>query len=45
MPEEPIDNYVSIDSDAEPKDDNDNDDGIDLFGVNPETKKIEQVTE
>ena len=46
MPEEPVDNYVSIDSDAEPKDDNDNDDdNMDLFEVNPETKKIEQVTQ
>lgn len=46
MPEEPVDNYVSIDSDAEPKDDNDNDDdNMDLFEVNPKTKKIEQVTE
>ena len=46
MPEEPVDNYVSIDNDAEPKDDIDNDDDkMDLFEVNPETKKIEQVTE
>ncbi|MCT6889617.1 MAG: hypothetical protein M3Z87_08205 [Lactobacillus sp.] len=45
MPEEPVDNYVSIDNDAEPKDDNDNNDGIDLFGINPETKKVEQVSE
>lgn len=46
MPEEPVDNYVSIDSYAKPKDDNDNDeDKIDLFEVNPKTKKIEQVTE
>ena len=45
MPEEPVDiGDVSDDTDAEPEDDNDND-GIDLFGVNPETKKIEQVTE
>lgn len=45
MPEEPVDNYVSIDSDAKHKDDNDNDeDKMDLFEVNPETKKIEQVT-
>lgn len=46
MPEEPVDNYVSIDSDAEPKDGNDNDgDKMDLFEVNPETNTIEQVTE
>lgn len=30
--------------DSESKDDNDND-GIDLFGINPETKKVEQVSE
>lgn len=50
MPEEP-EKPVDIDdipdyTDAEPKDDNDNDDDkMDLFEVNPETKKIEQVTE
>ena len=32
-------------TDAEPEDNSDNDDGIDLFGVNPETKKIERVTQ
>ena len=49
MPEEPV--YNGIDdvpeeTDAEPEDNN-NDDGekIDLFEVNPKTKKIEQVTE
>lgn len=46
-PEEPVDiGDVPDDTDAEPKDDNDNaDDKMDLFEVNPETKKIEQVTE
>lgn len=46
-PEKPVDiGDVSDDTDAEPEDDN-NDDGekIDLFEVNPKTKKIEQVTE
>lgn len=44
-PEEPVDiGDVSDDTDAEPEDDNDND-GIDLFGINPETKKVEQVSE
>ena len=48
MPEEPVDNGIDDvpeKTDAEPEDNSDNDDGIDLFGVNPETKKIEQVTE
>ena len=48
MPEEPVDNGIDDvreETDAEPEDNSDNDDGIDLFGVNPETKKIEQVTE
>lgn len=47
-PEEPVDNGIDDvpeETDAEPEDNSDNDDGIDLFGVNPETKKIEQVTE
>ena len=50
MPEEP-ENPVDIgdvpdDTDAEPEDDNNGDgDKMDLFEVNPETKKIEQVTE
>ena len=44
-PEEPVDiGDVPDDTDAEPEDDNDND-GIDLFGINPETKKVEQVSE
>lgn len=46
-PEEPVDiGDVPDDTDAEPEDNN-NDDGekIDLFEVNPKTKKIEQVTE
>ncbi|WP_294891461.1 hypothetical protein [uncultured Lactobacillus sp.] len=44
-PEEPVDiGDVSDDTDAEPEDDNDND-GIDLFEINPETKKVEQVSE
>lgn len=44
-PEEPGDiGDVSDDTDAESEDDNDND-GIDLLGINPETKKVEQVTE
>ena len=46
-PEEPVDiDDVSADSNFEPEDDN-NDDGekIDLFEVNPKTKKIEQVTQ
>ena len=49
MPEEPVDNGiddVSEDSDTESENDNGNNKkGIDLFGVNPETKKVEQVTE
>ena len=49
MPEEPVDNGIDDvpeETDAEPEDNN-NDDGekIDLFEVNPKTKKIEQVTE
>lgn len=48
-PEEPVDNGiddVSEDRDAEPENDNGNNKkGIDLFGINSETKKIEQVTE
>ena len=47
-PEEPVDNGIDDvpeETDAEPEDNSDNDDGIDLFGVNPETKKIEQVTQ
>ena len=45
MPEEPVDiGDVSDITDAEPEDDNDND-GIDLFEINPETKKVEQVSE
>ena len=48
-PEEPVDNGiddVSEDSDAEPENDNGNNKkGIDLFGINSETKKIEQFTE
>ncbi|QHJ76513.1 MAG: hypothetical protein [Bacteriophage sp.] len=46
-PEEPVDiDDVPADSNFEPEDDN-KDDGekMDLFEVNPETKKIEQVTE
>ena len=46
-PEEPVDNGIDDvreKTDAEPEDDNDND-GIDLFGINPETKKVEQVSE
>ena len=46
-PEEPVDiddDNAPEDNDSEPKDDNDND-GIDLFGINPETKKVEQVSE
>lgn len=44
-PEEPVDiGDVPDDTDAETEDDNDND-GIDLFGINPETKKVEQVSE
>ncbi|WP_200878506.1 hypothetical protein [Lactobacillus sp. wkB10] len=48
-PEEPVDNGIDdvpADSNFEPEDDN-KDDGekMDLFEVNPETKKIEQVTE
>lgn len=46
-PEEPVDiddDNVPEDNDSEAKDDNDKN-GIDLFGINPETKKIEQVTE
>lgn len=49
MPEEPVDNGiddVSEDSDTESENDNGNNKkGIDLFGVNPETKKVEQVTQ
>ncbi|WP_294762069.1 hypothetical protein [uncultured Lactobacillus sp.] len=48
MPEEPVDNGIDDvpeETDAEPEDNTDNDDGIDLFGVNPKTKKIEQVTQ
>ena len=48
MPDEPVDNGIDDvreKTDAEPEDNSDNDDGIDLFGVNPETKKIEQVTQ
>ena len=48
MPEEPVDNGIDDvpeETDVEPEDNSDNDDGIDLFGVNPETKKIEQVTQ
>lgn len=48
MPEEPVDNGIDDvreKTDAEPEDNSDNNDGIDLFGVNPETKKIEQVTQ
>lgn len=47
MPEEPVDNGIDDvpdDNDAETEDDSDND-GIDLFGINPETKKVEQVSE
>lgn len=48
-PEEPVDNGiddVSEDSDAELENVNGNNKkGIDLFGINSETKKIEQVTE
>ena len=47
MPEEPVDNGIDDvpeDNDGVAKDDSDND-GIDLFGINPETKKIEQVTQ
>ena len=46
-PEEPVDiDDVSADSNFEPEDDNnDDDDKMDLFKVNPKTKKIEQVTE
>lgn len=48
-PEEPVDNGIDDvpeDSDAEPENDNGNNKkGIDLFGINPETKKVEQVTE
>lgn len=47
MPEEPVeidDDNVPEDNDSEAKDDNDND-GIDLFGINPETKKVEQVSD
>lgn len=46
-PEKPVDIAdVPDDTDAEPEDNN-NDDGekMDLFEVNPETKKIEQVTQ
>ena len=46
-PEEPVDiddDNVPEDNDSDAKDDNDKK-GIDLFGINPETKKIEQVTE
>lgn len=46
-PEEPVDiddDNVPEDNDSDAKDDNDKK-GIDLFGVNPETKKIEQVTQ
>jgi len=46
-PEEPVDigdDNAPEDNDSEPNDDNDND-GIDLFGINPETKKVEQVSE
>ena len=46
-PEEPVDiddDNAPEDNDSEPKDDNDNN-GIDLFGINPETKKVEQVSE
>ena len=46
-PEEPVDigdDNNPEDNDSEPKDDNDND-GIDLFGINAETKKVEQVSE
>lgn len=46
-PEEPVDiGDVPADSNFEPENDN-NDEGekMDLFEVNPETKKIEQVTE
>lgn len=49
MPEEPVDNGIDDvpeETDAEPKDDNDNDDDkMDLFAVNPETNTIEQLTE
>lgn len=46
-PEEPVDiGDVPEDSNDEPENDNGNNKkGIDLFGINPETKKIEQVTE
>lgn len=46
-PEEPVDiGDVPDDTDAEPKDNNnDGGDKMDLFEVNPETKKIEQVTQ
>ena len=46
-PEEPVDiddDNVPEDNDSDAKDDNDKK-GIDLFGINPETKKIEQVTQ
>ena len=46
-PEEPVDiddDNVPEDNDSDAKDDNDKK-GIELFGINPETKKIEQVTE
>ncbi|MBI0121808.1 hypothetical protein H3U50_08355 [Lactobacillus sp. M0398] len=46
-PEEPVDiddDNVPEDNDSDAKDDNDND-GIDLFGINAETKKVEQVSE
>ena len=46
-PEKPVDiDDVPAESNFEPEDDN-NDDGekMDLFKVNPETKKIEQVTQ
>lgn len=46
-PEEPVDiGDTPEDSNDEPEDNNnDDEDKIDLFKVNPETKKIEQVTE
>lgn len=51
MPEEPeepvnIDDNAPEDCDAKPENDNGNNKkGIDLFGINPETKKVEQVSE